>query len=122
VVLYDIIYDFYGSFMAKIPAVRRGTTGLLLKFESSTAWNRIENKVIGTPFGKWLFYQGCYIWGVETLPQYLNRMKLYNTRKISKRIRQDILLLAGEDDVYTVYFEKTAKRRLRRLDPSKAHI
>lgn len=106
VVLYDIIYDFYGSLMAKSSPVKRFMTKCLLKHESSFLWPMLENKIKENLFANWLLQQGCYVYGVSNLAQYLNHIKMYNTKEISQLITQDVLLLAGADDLYTVYFDE----------------
>jgi len=106
VVLYDIIYDFYGSLMAKTSAPIRLLTKALLRNEKSFLWPVLEKKCKKSFFGNWLLQQGCYVYGVSNLPQYLNCIGAYNTRAISKMITQDVLLLAGADDIYTIYFEE----------------
>jgi len=105
VVLYDIIYDFYGSLMAKSSAPMRFLMNGLLKNEKNFLWPVLEKKLKKNFFGNWLLRQGCYVYGVSNLPQYLNCIKAYNTREISKKITQDVLLLAGADDIYTIYFD-----------------
>lgn len=106
VVLYDIIYDFYGSLMSKIPALIRLLLTHLLKNENNFLWPMIEKKFKKDYFVNWLLLQGCYVYGVENLAQYLNHIKAYNTREISTMIKQDVLLLAGSDDIYTIYFDQ----------------
>jgi len=106
VVLYDIIYDFYGSLMAKSSLSKRFMMKCLLKYENSFLWPMLEKKIKENFFANWLLQQGCYVFGVLNLPQYLNHIKVYNTREISRLITQDVLLLAGADDLYTIYFDE----------------
>jgi pimeloyl-ACP methyl ester carboxylesterase len=105
VVLYDIIYDFYGSLMAGLSKPRRYILDHLLRHEKSFLWPILEKKIKENFFANWLLQQGCYVYGVSNLPQFLNTIKLYNTREVSPQITQDVLLLAGADDIYTVYFD-----------------
>ena len=50
--------------------------------------------------------QGYAIYeNVHTPYEYYNHIKMYNTREISKLITQDTLVLAGESDLYTVYYK-----------------
>lgn len=106
VVLYDIIYDFYGAIMGRRSALYRRFTEWLLRHPRNRLWKRIEAQACVNLFGNWLFKQGCYVYGVETLPEYLNCIKQYNTRELSRRITQDVLLLAGASDIYTMYFDE----------------
>lgn len=110
VVLYDIVYDFYGAVMHSKPALIRMILKLLLRIPKSQIWERMEKKTCENFFGNWLLKQGMYVFeNVHTLPEYLTCIQQYNTRKISKLIHQDVLMLAGADDIYTVYFEEQKK-------------
>lgn len=106
VVLYDIIYDFYGSLMSKMPALIRLLIQKTLKNENHFLWPMLEKRLRKNFFGNWLLQQGYYVYGVANLAQYLNHIKAYNTREISPMITQDVLLLAGSDDIYTIYFNE----------------
>lgn len=47
-----------------------------------------------------------YFSGLRLLPfEYFNHIKQYNTRDISSLITQDTLVLAGESDIYTIYYQ-----------------
>ena len=37
---------------------------------------------------------------------YLNCIKAYNTKEISSQLKQDVLVMAGSDDMYTVFFDE----------------
>jgi len=40
---------------------------------------------------------------------YYKEVQKYNTRDISSKISQDVLVLAGEDDIYTKFFDEQIK-------------
>lgn len=110
VVLYDIVYDYCGALLSNLPLVERSLLNLLLRFPKSPLWKPIERKMCKNAFVNWIFRQGCHIFeNVHTLPEFFIATKAYNTREISPLIKQDVLLLAGEDDMYTIYFEKQRK-------------
>ena len=46
---------------------------------------------------------------MKTPCEYFNYIKRFNTRELSKLITQDVLVLAGEADLYTVYYEEQLK-------------
>ena len=51
--------------------------------------------------------QGCAIYeNVHTPCEYFNCIKQYNTRDISPLLTQDVLVLAGAEDLYTVYYDE----------------
>ena len=43
---------------------------------------------------------------IHTPFEYFNHIKKFNTREISKLITQDTLVLAGEGDIYTVFYRE----------------
>ncbi|MBS4539197.1 alpha/beta hydrolase [Clostridium sp. D2Q-11] len=106
VVLYDIIYDFYKAFISKFPKTLQLMIGFFMFFEKSAFWKKAEKKVSDNLFLHWLILQGYHVYGVHSIHHYIKSMKKYHTKKISKYIIQDTLLLAGEDDIYTHFFEK----------------
>lgn len=110
VVLYDLIYDFYGSLLAKIPVPARQLMDFLTKKPNSRLWKVIDRKLLGNLFCNWLFHQGTYIYeNISTFCDYFNCIKAYHTRTVSSQLKQDVLVLAGEDDIYTVFFKKQMK-------------
>lgn len=106
VILYDIIFNFYKAFLSKFPKTAQLVTELFLPFEKSSFWKKAELKVSDNLFVQWLVLQGYHVYGVNSLCQYLKCLKKYNTKKISKYITQDVLLLAGEEDIYTQFYKK----------------
>lgn len=107
VVLYDIIYDFYDAVMSKKKPVEKLITELLMRLKAKKLINGMEEKVRKhSLFADWLISQGFYVFGVETLFDYMLELKKYSTKNISSLIDQDVLLLAGEDDIYTIFWKK----------------
>lgn len=106
VILYDIVYDFYQAFLSKLPKEAQEMTERFLPFEDNPFWEKYEQQASKNLFSKWLFLHGYHVFGVNTIPQYFITLKKYNTREISQYITQDVLLLAGEDDIYTPFFTK----------------
>lgn len=109
VVLYDIVYDFYKAFLFKFPKYLQLLIIFSLPFKKSSFWKKTEEKVSDNFFLHWLILQGYHVFGVNSVRQYLINMKKYHTKKISKFIEQDVLLLAGEEDIYTTFFDKQKK-------------
>ncbi|WOO37679.1 alpha/beta hydrolase [Anaerocolumna sp. AGMB13020] len=107
VVLYDLIYDFYGALLDKVPEDLKKLINSIIKDPDSPKWKSIEELMKANPFSLWLFQQGRYVFGnITTLYDYYKCIMNYNTITLSPLIRQDVLILAGEEDIYTVYFEK----------------
>ncbi len=107
VVLYDIVYDLYGAATSKNPPVKNLIFNLLLGLKAKNVINKMERKIRSSSlFADWMIGHGCYVFGAADLYGYVTAQKQYNTKAVSPLIRQDVLLMAGEDDIYTIYFEK----------------
>lgn len=110
VVLYDLIYDFYGALLEKTPEELKKLINNLMEVPDSPKWKSIEELMKANPFSLWLFQQGRHVFGnITTLYDYYKCIKNYNIIALSPLIRQDVLILAGAEDIYTVYFEKQMK-------------
>lgn len=110
VVLYDLIYDFYGAVLVKAPDELKNLINHLMDIPDSPKWKSIEALMQANPFSLWLFQQGQEVFGnITTLYDYYKCIKNYNTIEISPLIQQDVLILAGEEDIYTAYFEQQRK-------------
>ncbi|MDO5561013.1 MAG: alpha/beta hydrolase [Oscillospiraceae bacterium] len=106
-VMFDLIYDFYGSLLARLPKIKRTILDYLTKHPGNILWKTITKKMNKVYFLKWLFEQGYFIYdNVHTPCEYFNCIKQYNTREISGLITQDTLVLAGEKDIYTVFLNE----------------
>lgn len=106
-IMFDLIYDFYGSIKARLGKLGGKLLDHLMEHSGSPIWSIVEKGAKHIFFLKWLFEQGFNIFeNVSTPYEYFNCIKKYNTRDISALIRQDTLVLAGESDLYTIYFEK----------------
>lgn len=110
VVMYDMIYDFYGA------VIRRMGKRKALLFDWMTAhpknilWKWLGRKLDENYFTRWLLGQGYAIYeDVHTPCEYFNCIKQYNTREISPLLRQDVLVLAGSEDLYTIYYADQLK-------------
>ena len=45
------------------------------------------------------------VYNIHSFYDYLNCIKAYNTKEISAQLKQDVLVMAGSDDMYTVFFD-----------------
>lgn len=109
VVMCDLIYDFYGAIIGKM-----GDKGKLfdslVKHPANPLWKAVNKKLEQNFFSKWLLDQGYFVFeNVHTPCEYFNFIKQFNTREISEKLTQDVLVLAGEDDIYTIYYEDQIK-------------
>ena len=105
-ILFDLIYDFYGSLVAKMGKGKGWIFNKMTANESHPLWKMVEKKMNTIYFTKWLLQQGYEIYeNVHTPFEYFNHIKQYNTRELSSLITQDTLVLAGEADIYTIYYQ-----------------
>lgn len=106
-VMYDLIYDFYGSLRGRLGKVGGMFLDYLTEHPKNFMWRFVEKRMNKMYFLNWLFEQGYYIYeNVSTPCEYFNCIKEYNTRTISKLITQDTLVMAGASDLYTIYLKE----------------
>lgn len=109
-VMFDLIYDFYGAILHNLPKPFRKIINALMKNPKNLLWKPVEKIILKHPFGKWLFEQGSYVYGgINTFYDYLSCIREYNTKTISPHLKQDILVMAGSDDMYTVFYNEQIK-------------
>ena len=106
VVMCDLIYDFYGAVIGKM-----GDKGKffdnLVDHPKNPMWGLVNRKLEQNYFAKWLLDQGYSVFeNVHTPCEYFNYIKRFNTREISPMITQDVLVLAGESDLYTIFYDE----------------
>ena len=107
VVMFDLIYDFYGAITKKMGEKKARFFGYMTAHPRNLLWKWLEKKLNENYFTRWLLGQGYAIYeNVHTPCEYFNCIKQYNTRQISPLLTQDVLVLAGTEDLYTVYYEE----------------
>ena len=110
VVMFDLIYDFYGAITRKMGERKARFFDWMTAHPRSILWKWLEKKLNENIFTKWLLGQGYAIYeNVNTPCDYFNCIKQYNTREISPLLTQDVLVLAGAGDLYTIYYEDQLK-------------
>ncbi len=109
VVMYDLIYDFYGALLAKM-GKKAKFFDYMVRHPKNILWKSLNKKLESNYFTKWLLLQGYAIYNdVHTPCEYFNYIRRFNTRELSKLLTQDVLVLAGEGDIYTVFYEVQIK-------------
>lgn len=100
-VAFDILDD---EFEVIARQIGRGVTlplRALLTVHARRFINAIADRAAGRkPVSQWGLQQGMHITGTATPYDFLLSTIAMNTRKISRRVRADVLLLAGADDHY----------------------
>ncbi|MBR2676122.1 MAG: alpha/beta fold hydrolase [Solobacterium sp.] len=110
VVMFDLIYDFYGAITQKMGEKKAKFFDYMTAHPRNLLWKWLEKKLNENYFTRWLLGQGYAIYeNVHTPCEYFNCIKQYNTRQISPLLKQDVLVLAGTEDLYTIYYEEQLK-------------
>ncbi len=109
-IMYDLIYDFFEAQMIAKSKRDKIILNFLINTKQKCIINQMEKKTRKDSFfGDWILTQGFNVFGVTNLYDYLLEIKKYSTRNISDRISQDVLILAGEEDVYTNFIIQQKK-------------
>ena len=110
VVMFDLIYDFYGAITQKMGEKKARFFDYMTAHPRNLLWKWLEKKLNENYFTRWLLGQGYAIYeNVHTPCEYFNCIKQYNTRASSPLLTQDVLVLAGTEDLYTIYYEDQLK-------------
>ena len=110
VVMFDLIYDFYGAITKKMGKKKARFFDWMTAHPRSILWKWLQKKLDENYFMRWLLSQGYAIYeDVHTPCEYFNCIRQYNTRELSAKLKQDVLVLAGESDLYTIYYEEQLK-------------
>ena len=114
VVAFGIIGDFLQAFLNVMPFTSRVVLKSLLTLKAKGILNKVMGKVTKKPdlvgqFFQWWLMQTSYMWDKRTPFEVLEEMKNYNSLKISPLIKGDVLLLTGEEDIYTPFYEQQVK-------------
>ncbi len=101
VVSMDILDD---EFEVVARQIGRGVTPVLralLALRAKGIVNAVARRAIARkPVAAWGLQQGMHITGTATAYDFLRSTTKFNTRRVSRRVTADVLLLAGADDHY----------------------
>jgi pimeloyl-ACP methyl ester carboxylesterase len=101
VVAFDVLWDMLDAALSTRPPLVRLLLRSLLAFRADSLLDRlIERQARSEPLMRWAVEHGTYVMGIERPSRYFRRLGEFTTRKISSRITQDFLLLAGTHDHY----------------------
>jgi pimeloyl-ACP methyl ester carboxylesterase len=111
VVAYDVVYDALECFVRNVPVAVRG---VLLNMIRSGKKQEINSLIAETrkrdDLMDWAVSHGMYITGAETPFDYLQFFSKFTTKELSPLIRQDVFLMAGEND-HLVPLEMYSKQK-----------
>lgn len=99
VVAWDVVYDFFECVMGRKGMLRYHLINALVTMNAKGLIDGIARRQMQrSEMEKWIYDQMMYVYGAETPFEYLKILKKYSTKEISARVKQDVLLLAGEED------------------------
>jgi pimeloyl-ACP methyl ester carboxylesterase len=101
VVAFDILDDFHEAVARQIGRGVRIPLRALLAVRARGIINAIADRAAARkPVSEWGLQQGMHVTGTATPYDFLRVTTAMSTRKISDRVRADVLLMAGADDHY----------------------
>jgi pimeloyl-ACP methyl ester carboxylesterase len=101
VVAFDILDDFFEAVARQLGRGVRIPLRALLDARARRLINAVADWAVARkPVSEWGLQQGMHVTGAATPYDFLRSTTAMSTRKISHRIRGDVLLLAGADDHY----------------------
>jgi pimeloyl-ACP methyl ester carboxylesterase len=112
VIAFDVCWDLFEAGLSTRPWPLRTALRTLLALRADRALDALARRQMERePFARWAIEHGSYVFGVERPSAYFRRMKAFTTRRISSRVTQDFLLLAGTGDHYMplAHFHRQAR-------------
>ena len=101
VVAYDVLTNFLDATLRQTKAPVRGLLKVLLKLRATRIVNwMVESIARKSPVVDWGIRQGMHVTGTTSAFGFLQRTRQFQTADVSASIRQDVLLMAGNQDHY----------------------
>lgn len=102
VICFDILPDFFAVVMRQFPDnLKDKLKELILNKEGKEEINaKISQLMQKSLMLQWGVTQGMHVMGSSSPYEFLQKCTLYNTDDFSQLIKQDVLLLAGQEDHY----------------------
>lgn len=99
VVAYDVVYDTLAGFIAHLPEPLRSRFHHMILHAQKDQVNQIAEALKAKDdLVDWALTHGMYIIGAADPFDYFQKLAEFNTVRLSPFIKQDVLLLAGEND------------------------
>lgn len=101
VIANDILANFYEVVLNALPSKLKEKVNSLMSDEHEEEVNTLfEDLMKKNLMIEWAINQGIHITGSKTPYEFLSKILLYNTSKISEKLEQDVLLMAAQEDHY----------------------
>jgi alpha-beta hydrolase superfamily lysophospholipase len=99
VVAYDILTDFLDVNLRQVNSLLRGVLKMLLNLRAAAVVNTLIERVAKkSPVAEWGMQQGMHVTGTSSPYEFLHKIKQFHTVDVSPLVKQDVLLLAGNED------------------------
>jgi pimeloyl-ACP methyl ester carboxylesterase len=99
VVAYDVYPDALDTTLRQVKPVQRALLMVLLTLRAAPVVNAVARRAARkNPIAQWGLEQGMHVTGSSSPYGYLRSTKAYVTADIATLIKQDVLLLAGNED------------------------
>ncbi len=112
VIAFDVCWDLFAAGISTRPLPLRLALHALMALRAAPVVDAVvRQQAQRDAFTRWATEHGSYVFGVERPYDYLRLMKEFSTRRISHRVRQDFLLMAGSEDHYMpiAHYHRQAK-------------
>ncbi|AAK78184.1 alpha-beta hydrolase superfamily lysophospholipase [Clostridium acetobutylicum] len=97
----DILSNFYEVVLNTLPSQLKEKVNSLMSDGNEQEVNILFKDLMKKSLMvEWAINQGMHITGSKTPYEFLNKILLYNTSKISEKLEQDVLLMAAQEDHY----------------------
>ncbi|AQR94698.1 alpha/beta hydrolase family protein [Clostridium saccharoperbutylacetonicum] len=97
----DICADFYQILLRQIPVNLREEFQAFMLNQNDQEVNSLIKKLMKESLMlEWAVNQGMHITGTQTPYDFMSKMMLFNTKEISAKVEQDVLLMAAQEDHY----------------------
>lgn len=97
----DICADFYQVLLRQIPVNLREKIQELMLNQNEQEVNSLLKELMKKGLMlEWAVNQGMHITGSRTPYDFMSKIMLYNTKEISSKVEQDVLLMAAQEDHY----------------------
>ncbi len=101
VVAYDVLTNFFDATLRQTRPQLRGLLKVLLRLRAARIVNwMVANVARKSPVVDWGIQQGMHVTGTTSAFDFLQRTRQFQTADVSTSIRQDVLLMAGDEDHY----------------------
>ena len=99
VVAYDVYPDALATYLHQVKPLLRGLLKVLLKLRAATVVNAMARQVAKTnAIAEWGIAEGMHVSGTASPYAFFVNTKQFITADVSPLIKQDVLLLAGNED------------------------